>query len=202
MIGLNRRPQTIGLVELLQAVAGLPAADGAQAAQHRLEQINDRLHILEGLLIVFLHLDEVIRIIRQSDDPQQELMRRFKLSEIQVEAILSIRLRQLARLEELKLKREKSDLEAEKKEIEGVLASERRLKSLIKKELQADAEKFGDERRTRIVARKEAQAIKEKDLAPRRPGDGRALGQRLGARRQGPRHRPGGPGLQARATRS
>ncbi len=166
VIGLNRRPQTIGLVELLRQWLDYRRQTVLKRLQHRLEQINDRLHILEGLLIVFLHLDEVIRIIRRSDDPQQELMRRFKLSEIQVEAILSIRLRQLARLEELKLKREKSDLEAEKKEIEGVLASERRLKSLIKRELQADAEKFGDERRTRIVARREAQAIKEKDLAP------------------------------------
>ena len=166
VIGLNRRPQTIGLVELLRQWLDYRRQTVLKRLQHRLEQINDRLHILEGLLIVFLHLDEVIRIIRRSDDPQQELMRRFKLTEIQVEAILSIRLRQLARLEELKLKREKSDLEAEKKEIEGVLASERRLKSLIKRELQADAEKFGDERRTRIVARKEAQAIKEKDLAP------------------------------------
>ncbi len=166
VIGLNRRPQTIGLVELLRQWLDFRRQTVLKRLQHRLEQINDRLHILEGLLIVFLHLDEVIRIIRQSDDPQQELMRRFKLSEIQVEAILSIRLRQLARLEELKLKREKSDLEAEKKEIEGVLASERRLKSLIKRELQADAEKFGDERRTRIVERREAQAIKEKDLAP------------------------------------
>jgi topoisomerase-4 subunit A len=124
---------------------------------------------LEGLLIVYLHLDEVIRIIRTSDDPEQELMRRFKLSAVQVEAILQIRLRQLARLEELKLKKEKGELEAEKRDIEEVLSSEARLKRLLKKELRADAEKFGDGRRTRIVERREAQAIKERDLAPADP---------------------------------
>ena len=128
VIGLNRRPQTIGLVELLRQWLEFRRQTVVKRLQHRLEKINDRLHVLEGLLIVFLHLDEVIRIIRQSDDPQQELMRRFKLSEIQVEAILPIRLRQLARLEELKLKKEKNDLEAEKREIEDVLSSERRLK--------------------------------------------------------------------------
>jgi topoisomerase-4 subunit A len=125
--------------------------------------------VLEGLLIVYLHLDEVIRIIRKSDDPQKELMRRFKLSEIQVEAILQIRLRQLARLEELKLKEEKRELDVEKREIVEVLSSERKLKALIKKELKADAEKFGDHRRTRIIERQEAQAIREKDLAPAEP---------------------------------
>jgi len=136
---------------------------------YRLEKINERLHVLEGLLIVYLHLDEVIRIIRKSDDPEKELMRRFQLSEVQVEAILQIRLRQLARIEELKLKKETGELEAEKKDIEEVLSSEGRLKRLLKKELKADAEKYGDGRRTRIVERQEAQAIKEKDLAPADP---------------------------------
>ena len=159
VIGLNRRPQTLGLRK--QTVV--------KRLTHRLEKINERLHVLEGLLVVFLHLDEVIRIIRKSDDPEQELMRRFKLSAVQVEAILQIRLRQLARLEELKLKKEKSELEAEKREIEEVLSSEARLKRLLKKELRADAEKFGDPRRTRIVERKEAQAIRERDLAPADP---------------------------------
>jgi topoisomerase-4 subunit A len=169
VIGLNRKPQSIGLVELLRQWLDYRRQTVLKRLQHRLEQINDRLHILEGLLIVFLHLDEVIRIIRRSDDPQQELMQRFKLTENQVDAILAIRLRQLAHLEELKLKQECSELEAEKREIEGVLGSERRLKSLIKRELQTDAQAFGDERRTRIVERKEAQAIKEKDLAPADP---------------------------------
>jgi topoisomerase-4 subunit A len=169
VIGLNRRPQTLGLAELLRQWLEFRKQTVVKRLNHRLEKINERLHILEGLLVVYLHLDEVIRIIRKSDEPEQELMRRFKLSAEQVEAILQIRLRQLARLEELKLKKEKSELEAEKREIEEVLASEARLKRLLKKELKADAEKFGDPRRTRIVERKEAQAIKERDLAPADP---------------------------------
>jgi topoisomerase-4 subunit A len=169
VIGLNRRPQVLGLVDLLIQWLEFRKQTVVKRLNHRLERINERLHVLEGLLIVYLHLDEVIRIIRKSDDPQQELMRRFKLSEIQAEAILQIRLRQLARMEEIKLKTEKKGLEAEKREIEGVLSSERRLKGLIKSELKSDAEKFGDSRRTRIVERSEAQAIKEKDLTPADP---------------------------------
>jgi topoisomerase-4 subunit A len=169
VIGLNRRPQTLGLVELLRQWLEFRKQTVVKRLAYRLEKINERLHVLEGLLVVYLHLDEVIRIIRKSDDPQKELMQRFSLSEIQVEAILQIRLRQLARLEELKLKREKEELEAEKQDIEEVLSSEARLKRLLKKELKADAEKFGDGRRTRIVERKEAQAIKERDLTPADP---------------------------------
>jgi topoisomerase-4 subunit A len=169
VIGLNRRPQTLGLVELLRQWLEFRKQTVVKRLNHRLEKINERLHILEGLLVVYLHLDEVIRIIRKSDEPEQELMRRFTLSAVQVEAILQIRLRQLARLEELKLKKEKAELEAEKKNIEAILSSEARLKRLIKQELKADAEQFGDPRRTRIVERKEAQAIKERDLAPADP---------------------------------
>jgi len=169
VIGLNRRPQTLGLVELLRQWLEFRRQTVVKRLNHRLEQINERLHILEGLLVVYLHLDEVIRIIRKSDDPEPELMRRFKLSAVQVDAILQIRLRQLARLEELKLKKEKTGLEAEKKDIEAILSSEARLKRLLKHELKADAEKFGDPRRTCIVERKEAQAIKERDLTPADP---------------------------------
>ena len=169
VIGLNRRPQTLGLVEMLRQWLEFRKQTVVKRLSHRLDKIKERLHILEGLLVVYLHLDEVIRIIRKSDEPEKELMRRFKLSRVQVEAILQIRLRQLARLEELKLKKEKSELEAEKRQIEEVLASDARLKRLLKKELKEDAETFGDPRRTRIVERKEAQAIKEKDLAPADP---------------------------------
>ncbi len=123
VIGLNRRPQTLGLAALLVQWLEFRKETVLKRLRHRLEQINERLHILEGLLIVFLHLDEVIRIIRASEDPAQELMRRFRLSEIQVEAILQIRLRQLARLEEIKLKAEKKELETEKREIEAVLGA-------------------------------------------------------------------------------
>ena len=197
-IGLNRRPQTLGLIDLLKQWLDFRKQTVVKRLSYRLEKINERLHILEGLLIVFLHLDEVIRIIRKSDEPEKELMRRFKLSAIQVEAILQIRLRQLARLEELKLKKEKSELEAEKRDIEGVLSSEGKLKRLLKKELQSDAEKFGDRRRTRIVERKEAQAIKEKDLAPADPVTVvlSANGWVRGC--QGPRHLPGEPDVQTR----
>jgi topoisomerase-4 subunit A len=132
----------------------------------RLEKITERLHVVNGLLIVYGHLDEVIRIIRTHDEPKPELMRRFRLSEIQAEAILQIRLRQLARIEEVRLKKEKEELEREQRGIEEILGSERRLKTLIKNELKADAAAFGDARRTRIVERKGAQAMKEKDLAP------------------------------------
>jgi len=169
VIGLNRRPQTLGLVELLRQWLEFRKQTVVKRLSYRLEQINERLHVLEGLLAVYLHLDEVIRIIRTSDAPEQDLMRRFKLSAVQVEAILQIRLRQLARLEEVKLKKEKGELEAEKQGIEEVLSSETRLKRLLKKELRVDADKFGDRRRTRIVERKEAQAIKERDLTPADP---------------------------------
>ncbi len=101
VIGLNRRPQTLGLIDLLKQWLDFRKQTVVKRLNYRLEKINERLHILEGLLIIFLHLDEVIRIIRKSDDPEKELMRRFKLSAIQVEAILQIRLRQLARLEEI-----------------------------------------------------------------------------------------------------
>jgi len=169
VIGLNRRPQTLGLVELLRQWLEFRKQTVVKRLSYRLEQINERLHVLDGLLAVYLHLDEVIRIIRTSDAPEQDLMRRFKLSAVQVEAILQIRLRQLARLEEVKLKKEKGELEAEKQGIEEVLSSETRLKRLLKKELRVDADKFGDRRRTRIVERKEAQAIKERDLTPADP---------------------------------
>jgi topoisomerase-4 subunit A len=169
VIGLNRKPQTLGLAELLTQWLEFRKQTVLKRLTHRLAKITERLHVLEGLLVVYLHIDEVIRIIRKSDEPKQALMRRFRLSEVQVEAILQIRLRQLARLEEIKLESEKGALEAEKKTIDGILSSERKLKGLIKKELLADAETFGDERRTRMVEREEAQAIKEKDLAPAEP---------------------------------
>jgi topoisomerase-4 subunit A len=166
VIGLDRRPQTLGLVALLGQWLEFRRQTVVRRLRFRLEKIEERLHVLAALLIVYLHLDEVIRIIRKSDEPKAELMRRFRLDESQAEAILQIRLRQLARLEEIRLKREKEELEKEKRGIEEVLGSERRLKTLIKNELRADAESYGDGRRTRIVERREAQAMKETDLAP------------------------------------
>jgi topoisomerase-4 subunit A len=169
VIGLNRKPQTLGLVDVLKQWLEFRGQTLRRRLAHRLEKITERLHIIDGLIIVFVHIDEVIRIIRGSDEPKPDLMQRFGLSEIQAEAILQIRLRQLARIEEIKLKAEKKTLAAEKAEIEAVLGSEARLKRLMKKELKEAAASYGDARRTRIVARREAHAIKEKDLAPAEP---------------------------------
>ncbi|MEJ5357373.1 MAG: DNA topoisomerase IV subunit A [Desulfobacterales bacterium] len=169
VIGLNRRPQTLGLPELLRQWLEFRKETVVRRLQYRRERIAERLHLLEGLLVVFAHLDEVIRIIRGSEEPRSELMRRFGLSEAQAEAILQIRLRQLARLEELRLKKEKAELEAEARTIAATLSSERRLKSLLQQELREDASAHGDSRRTRIVERPEAQALREQDLAPAEP---------------------------------
>ncbi len=169
MIGLNRKPQSLGLMAILTQWLSFRQQTVTRRLEFRLSKINDRLHILDGLLIAYLNLDEVIRIIRESDEPKPALMDAFGLSDVQAEAILQIRLRQLARLEEIKIKKEKADLEKEKEEIEKILASPQRMRTLIKKELRADAAKYGDERRTRIVQREEAQAIKEVELAPAEP---------------------------------
>ncbi len=164
LIGLNRKPQTLGLMEILKQWLKYRRQTVIRRLEYRLSKINERLHILEGLLVAYLNLDEIIRIIRESDAPKPVLMKKFKLSDVQAEAILQIRLRQLAKLEEIKIKKEKQALEEEKDWIEKTLASNQRLKTLMKKELREDKEKHGDERRTVIVERKEAQAIKEVEL--------------------------------------
>ncbi len=169
VIGLNRKPQSLGLVEILKQWIEFRTTTVTRRLEFRLNKINERLHILEGLLIAYLNIDEVIRIIRKNDDPKPVLMKKFGLSDIQAEAILQIRLRQLARLEEIKIKKEKEDLEKEKDFIEKNLASKQRMKTLIKKELRADAKQYGDDRRTKIVERKEAKAIKEVELTPAEP---------------------------------
>jgi topoisomerase-4 subunit A len=169
LIGLNRKPQTLGLVEILRQWLTFRKQTVVRRLEFRLEKIMERLHILDGLLIAYLHLDEVIRIIRKSDDPGPELMKRFDLTEAQAEAILQIRLRQLARLEEIRIKKEKQELEEERQWTEKTLASDQRLKTLMKNEIKADGKKHGDERRTRIVERAQAQAIKKVELAPAEP---------------------------------
>jgi topoisomerase-4 subunit A len=166
VIGLNRKPQTLGLRALLRQWLEFRHRTVVRRLEFRLGKIKDRLHILEGLLIAYLNLDAVIAIIRQSDAPKAALMREFQLSETQAEAILQIRLRQLARLEEIRIQQEKQQLESEKDQIAKTLDSPARLKTLIKKELRSDADQYGDPRRTRIVERREAQAIKEVELAP------------------------------------
>jgi topoisomerase IV subunit A len=169
VIGLNRKPQTLGLLEILKQWLDFRRQTVVRRLEFRLNKINERLHILDGLLTAYLNLDEVIRIIRESDNPKAVLIKEFSLSDTQAEAILQIRLRQLARLEEIKIKDEKKSLEKEKDQIEKTLASGQRLKTLIKKELAEDSKNHADLRRTRIVKRREAQAIREDALTPTEP---------------------------------
>jgi topoisomerase-4 subunit A len=169
VIGLNRKPQTLGLLDVLKQWIKYRRQTIVRRLEFRLEKIYQRLHILDGLLIAYLNLDQVIHIIRESDEPKPALMTKFDLSEAQAEAILQIRLRQLAKLEEIKIKEEKQALEKEGEWIEKTLASNQRLKALMKKELKEDAEKHGDDRRTLIVERKEAQAIRDVELTPVEP---------------------------------
>ena len=148
MIGLDGRPGQKNLAEILHEWGRFRLATVRRRTAHRLGQVNDRIHILEGRHIVFLNIDEVIRIIRNSDEPKPALIARFALSDRQAEDILEIRLRQLARLEGIKIERELAELRGEKSELEALLADEGKLKKLVIKEIRADAAKFGDERRT------------------------------------------------------
>lgn len=166
MIGLDGRPQVKGLLEILTEWLTYRLATVKRRLQHRLDIVTHRLHILDGLLIAYLNLDEVIAIIRKEDKPKPALMKRFKLSEEQAEAILEIKLRHLARLEEMQIKDEQKELKEEKDDIEKTLASPARLKKLIRKELEIDLEQYGDERRSPIVSRKEAQAMSETEILP------------------------------------
>ncbi|MEZ5489793.1 MAG: DNA topoisomerase IV subunit A [Gammaproteobacteria bacterium] len=169
MIGTNRRPQVKNLVSLLKEWLEFRAVTVRRRLQFRLDKILDRLHILEGLLIAFLNIDEVIAIIRREDKPKPVLMERFQISDRQAEAILELKLRQLAKLEEIKIRAEQEDLSEERKALEKTLGSEARLKSLIKKEIQADAEAYGDDRRSPLVEREEAQAFSEVELISTEP---------------------------------
>ncbi len=169
VIGLNRKPGVKSLVQLLKEWIEFRTQTVKNRLGYRLEKVNQRLHILEGLLTAYLNIDEVIRIIRTEDTPKPVLMARFTLSDAQAEAILQLRLRHLARLEEMKIRTEQQDLDKERQLLEKTLGSPARLKTLIKKELRADAKAHGDERRTAIVQRQEAQAISEEQLAPVEP---------------------------------
>jgi topoisomerase-4 subunit A len=137
--------------------------------QYRLDQVNERLHILAGLMIAYLNIDEVIAIIRYEEEPKAELMKRFALSEIQAEAILNLRLRHLAKLEEMKIRGEQAELEEERKSLELILGSKQRLRTLIRKEIESDAEQYGDARRSPIRERQPAEALAETDLSPSEP---------------------------------
>ena len=169
MIGLDNRPSVKGLVEILTEWLEYRRATVIRRLNYRLDKVLKRLHILEGLLIAFLNIDEVIEIIRNEEDPKAELIRRFALTEIQAEAILELKLRHLAKLEEMRIKGEQNELAKERDQLQALLASPRKLNNLIKKELQQDAEKYGDERRSPIVERSEAKAITEQELTPSEP---------------------------------
>ncbi len=164
LIGLNGKPQTRDIKLVLKEWLSFRTQTVTRRLQYRLDWVLDRLHILEGLLIVFINIDEVISIIRNEDEPKKVLQKKFKLSVIQVDAILEIRLRQLAKLEEIKIKEEQGSLDSERKDLEKLLGSKTRLKTLIKKELKADAEVYGDERNSPIVYREEATAFDETEL--------------------------------------
>ncbi|HVY52968.1 MAG TPA: DNA topoisomerase IV subunit A [Gammaproteobacteria bacterium] len=169
MIGTNGRPQVKNLQMILNEWLEFRTETVKRRLNHRLAIVQKRLHILEGLLIVYLDLDEVIRIIRYEDEPKALLMKKFKLSEEQVEAILETKLRHLARLEEEKIKGEQSELNKERNDIEQTLSSALRLKKLIRSELEADGKRFRDKRRSPLVARKEAQPMKETEIIPAEP---------------------------------
>ena len=164
LIGLNGKPQTRDIKLVLKEWLSFRTQTVTRRLQYRLDWVLDRLHILEGLLVVFINIDEVISIIRNEDEPKKVLQKKFKLSVIQVDAILEIRLRQLAKLEEIKIKEEQGSLDSERKDLEKLLGSKTRLKTLIKKELKADAEVYGDERNSPIVYREEAMAFDETEL--------------------------------------
>jgi topoisomerase-4 subunit A len=164
MIGLNGRPGVKGLQEILTEWLEFRTETVRRRLQFRLDKVLARLHILDGLLIAYLNIDEVIKIIRENDKPKPVLMKRFKLTDIQAEAILELKLRHLAKLEEMTIKAEKKDLKAEKEELESTLKSPQRMKTLIRKELEEIAIKHGDKRRSPIVEREAAQAMDETSL--------------------------------------
>lgn len=169
MIGLDHKPAVKGLLQILTEWLTFRRTTVTRRLQHRLDKVLARLHILDGLMIAFLNIDEVIEIIRTEDEPKQVLMTRFNLSDEQAEAILNLRLRHLAKLEEHQLQAEKDKLEEERSNLELILGSERRLNTLIKKEIQEDAKKYASPRMSQLVEREEAKAISESEMTPAEP---------------------------------
>ncbi|AKG68372.1 MULTISPECIES: DNA topoisomerase IV subunit A [Serratia] len=169
MIGLDNRPQVKGLVEILSEWLVFRRDTVRRRLNYRLEKVLKRLHILEGLLVAFLNIDEVIHIIRSEDEPKPVLMQRFGISDTQAEAILELKLRHLAKLEEVKIRGEQDELAKERDHLQALLASERKLNNLIKKEIQADAQAYGDDRRSPLTEREEAKAMSEHDFVPSEP---------------------------------
>ncbi|KGL54887.1 DNA topoisomerase IV subunit A [Pantoea ananatis] len=169
MIGLDNRPAVKNLLEILSEWLVFRRDTVRRRLNHRLERVLRRLHILDGLLVAFLNIDEVIHIIRTEDEPKPVLMSRFDISETQAEAILELKLRHLAKLEEMKIRGEQSELEKERDQLQATLASERKMNTLLKKELQADSNSFGDDRRSPLREREEAKALSETELVPSEP---------------------------------
>lgn len=169
MIGLNGRPQVKNLGQILTEWLSYRTDTVRRRLQWRLDRVEKRLHILEGLLIAYLNIDEVIAIIRNNDEPKPVLMERFKISDTQAEAILELKLRFLAKLEEMKIRGEQEALEAERDQLQATLGSDRRMKTLVKKELKEDIELYGDDRRSPIIEKHAATAMSEAELIPSEP---------------------------------
>jgi topoisomerase-4 subunit A len=169
VIGRDGRPRVLGLKPLLEEWLAFRVDTVTRRLTHRLEKVEARLHILDGLMVAYLNLDEVIRIVRYEDDPKAALIARFQLSEAQAEAILETKLRHLARLEEMKIRGEQEKLAAERDELTNLLGSKAKLKRLVREEIVADAAKYGDERRSRLVERAAAQAIAETEIMVSEP---------------------------------
>ncbi|AOE39067.1 DNA topoisomerase IV subunit A [Pantoea agglomerans] len=169
MIGLDNRPAVKNLHEILTEWLVFRRDTVKRRLNHRLDRVLRRLHILEGLLVAFLNIDEVIEIIRTEDEPKPFLMSRFGISETQAESILELKLRHLAKLEEMKIRGEQAELEKERDQLQATLASERKMNTLLKKELQADSASYGDDRRSPLREREEAKALSETELVPSEP---------------------------------
>ena len=169
VIGLNGKPQVKSLDVMLSEWVEFRRNTVTKRLNHRLGKVKDRLHILEGYLIAFLNIDEVILIIRSEDKPKPVLMKRFALTDTQAEAVLELKLRHLAKLEEMQIKTEQNELAEERDKLELILGSKARLNTLIKKEIRVAIKEFGDDRRSRIVERKEAQALTHTDIIPSEP---------------------------------
>ena len=169
MIGLDGRPRLYALKELLLEWLEFRIETVRRRLQHRYDQVNARLHILDGYLIAYLNIDEVIKIIRREDEPKPVLMKRFKLSDLQAEAILELKLRYLNKLQEVQIRGEQAKLAEERTDLEKILGSKARLRKQVRDELVRDAEEFGDRRRSPIVEREAAKALDATALIPSEP---------------------------------
>lgn len=169
LIGLDGKPQVKNLLQILKEWLVFRLSTVKKRLQHRLDKVLDRLHVLDGLLIAYLNLDEVIAIIREAEEPRQALIDRFSLTERQADAILEMKLRHLAKLEEIKLKAELEALRQECTQLQAILASEKKLRRLVQEEMMADRRQFGDSRNSPLMTRQDAQALKEEDILPNEP---------------------------------